>query len=154
MMDTKSVLISIRPQWCQKIINGEKTVEVRKARPKLATPFKCYIYCTRGRPDVGRNGKVIGEFTCDKIFCFPGYAAITGVWFSKDTCLTAGEIHDYLGDEFGYFWHISDLRIYDVPLELGELPGMLTLKNGYGAQLWRIDRAPQDWCYVKEGGIK
>ena len=46
----KSVLISIRPKWCEKIVNGEKTIEVRKTRPKLQTPFKCYIYCTMDHP--------------------------------------------------------------------------------------------------------
>lgn len=40
----QSVLISIRPQWCELIANGKKTIEVRKSRPKLKTPFKCYIY--------------------------------------------------------------------------------------------------------------
>lgn len=45
----KAVLISIRPEWCQKIASGEKTIEVRKNRPKLAPPFKCYIYCTRDK---------------------------------------------------------------------------------------------------------
>lgn len=39
-------MLSIRPEWCQKIISGEKTIEIRKTRPKLETPFKCYIYCT------------------------------------------------------------------------------------------------------------
>ena len=34
----KAVLISIRPQWCEKIASGEKTIEVRKTRPKLETP--------------------------------------------------------------------------------------------------------------------
>lgn len=29
--------------------SGEKTIEVRKTRPKMATPFKCYIYCTKGQ---------------------------------------------------------------------------------------------------------
>jgi predicted transcriptional regulator len=43
----KCVLLSIRPQWCAKIANGEKTIEVRKTRPKLETPFKCYIYQTK-----------------------------------------------------------------------------------------------------------
>lgn len=43
----KSVLISIRPKWCELIANGEKTTEVRKTRPKLDVPFKCYIYCTK-----------------------------------------------------------------------------------------------------------
>ena len=42
----KAVLISIRPKWVEKIVSGEKTLEVRKTRPKLETPFKCYIYCT------------------------------------------------------------------------------------------------------------
>ena len=43
----KAVLISIRPEWCEKIASGEKTIEVRKTRPKMETPFKCYIYCTK-----------------------------------------------------------------------------------------------------------
>lgn len=32
---SKAVMISIRPKWCEKIVNGEKTIEVRKTRPKL-----------------------------------------------------------------------------------------------------------------------
>lgn len=38
----KSVLISIRPKWCEKIVNGEKTIEVRKTAPK-EEPF--YFEC-------------------------------------------------------------------------------------------------------------
>ena len=45
----KSVLISIQPKWCELIASGKKTVEVRKTRPKMKTPFKCYIYCTKPR---------------------------------------------------------------------------------------------------------
>lgn len=73
----KAVMISIRPKWCEKIANGEKTIEVRKTRPKLETPFKCYIYCTHGKrlhedfaatewpnPQLYGGGKVIGEFVC------------------------------------------------------------------------------------------
>lgn len=41
------ILISIKPQWCQKIFSGEKTIEVRKTAPKLETPFKVYVYCTK-----------------------------------------------------------------------------------------------------------
>ena len=43
----KSVLISIRPKWCELIASGNKTLEIRKTRPKLETPFRCYIYCTK-----------------------------------------------------------------------------------------------------------
>lgn len=83
----KSVLISIRPQWVEKIANGEKTIEVRKSAPK-EVPFKCYIYESRNGghrckrcnekdscysyapKNVGcynGSGKVIGEFICDKV---------------------------------------------------------------------------------------
>lgn len=77
----KAVMLSVRPKWCELIANGKKTVEVRKSRPKLETPFKCYIYCTKAsakhffvewscltsRPRQSDMGKVIGEFICDDI---------------------------------------------------------------------------------------
>lgn len=43
----KTIIISIGPEWCEKILNGEKIIEVRKTAPK--PPFKVYIYCTKGR---------------------------------------------------------------------------------------------------------
>ena len=94
---SKAVLISIQPKWCELIAKGKKTLEVRKTRPKLETPFKCYIYCTKpkSKNDLGLcrdidngdtglvfkgnykaaenhsleiiSGKVIGEFVCDEI---------------------------------------------------------------------------------------
>ena len=45
----KKVLISIHPKWCELIFSGEKTIEVRKTAPKLETPFKVYVYCTKER---------------------------------------------------------------------------------------------------------
>lgn len=70
----KSVLISIHPKWCEMIASGKKTVEVRKTRPKIDAPFKCYIYCTKQFYRQGDGyfqgkhcGKVIGEFVCDNI---------------------------------------------------------------------------------------
>lgn len=63
---SKAVLISVRPEWCRAIIEGRKTVEVRKTKPKNKTPFKCYIYCTQ-QGSSAPKGYVIGEFTCDCI---------------------------------------------------------------------------------------
>jgi len=40
----KSVILSIQPKWCELIASGRKTIEVRKTRPQIDTPFKCYIY--------------------------------------------------------------------------------------------------------------
>lgn len=41
---SKAVLISINPKWCELIAIGKKTIEVRKSRPKIKTPFKVW-YC-------------------------------------------------------------------------------------------------------------
>ena len=58
----KSVLISIQPKWCELIASGKKTVEVRKTKPKLETPFKVYIYCTKQGKQFFHGG--IGEKEC------------------------------------------------------------------------------------------
>lgn len=72
--EMKAVMLSIQPKWCEKIASGEKTVEVRKTRPKIETPFKCFIYETNWSDNTywknrhkGKLGKVIGEFVCDRI---------------------------------------------------------------------------------------
>lgn len=39
----KAVLISIQPQWCERIARGEKTVEIRKTRPKIETPLGMHL---------------------------------------------------------------------------------------------------------------
>ena len=49
----RAILLSIRPEWADKILTGEKTMEVRKTRPRLETPFKCYIYATKCRDKIG-----------------------------------------------------------------------------------------------------
>ena len=43
----KSILISIKPKWVAKILNGEKTIEIRKTMPKCDLPIDVYIYCTK-----------------------------------------------------------------------------------------------------------
>ena len=103
----KAVLISIRPEWCEKIVTGQKTIEVRKTRPKMNPPFKCYIYKCG-------NGKVIGEFLCDEIININGAGRIPSD-AARPTCLKPAELHQYLGAATGFGWHISDLRVYDHP---------------------------------------
>lgn len=161
---SKAVMLSIRPKWVEKIASGEKTIEVRKTRPKLPTPFKAYIYCSQGndaRRLRGSWGKVIGEFTCDRIYeLAPLNHAPDDV--EKKACLTREEIVNYLKGT-GYGWHISDLRIYDAPRELSESRrscqnswycescAMYRGNNGTcGNESLQIKRAPQSWCYVEE----
>lgn len=144
---SKAVMLSIRPKWCEKIASGGKTIEVRKTRPKLDTPFKVYIYCTSGRPDLNipisperlmqdyldtgsmkslncplGNGKVIGEFTC---YSVTNLFSNSRFWLDEDdilhTCLSVAEMRKYANGANGlYGWHISDLKIYDNPQELSK----------------------------------
>lgn len=169
---SKAVMISIRPKWVEKIANGEKTIEVRKTRPKLDTPFKCYVYCTQSGVALGawgKHGKVIGEFTCDRIFPINVFdnGGIQNWFFEhmERSCLTYEELAGYIGNgRTGHGWHISDLRIYDQPRELTEFRkscpndlyceycAMYSNNNGIcnnGALPLR--RPPQSWCYVQEG---
>ena len=157
----QSVLISIRPQWCKLIASGEKTIEVRKTRPKLETPFKCYIYrCLEKSGDIyTTSGKVIGEFVCDKMYgiyysiyphdppVFEELGTLNRPDLMAETCLSEIEINDYLDGKTGYGWHISALQIYDKPRELSEFT-----KFGYDEQMpcCRVTRPPQSWEYVEE----
>ena len=61
----KAVLISIRPKWVEKIANEWKTIEVRKTKPYLDTPFKCYIYCTNTRPFLVWGDSFYTKMECD-----------------------------------------------------------------------------------------
>ncbi len=141
---SKAVLISIRPKWCEKIVNGEKTVEVRKTRPKLNTPFRCYIYCTLPKyphedfittdypkPQFYGGGKVVGEFICDRIYeletrspggsyYVKGEGQPTTNDVARQSCLGLSDMHAYLKSKPGYGLHISGLKVYDTPKELSE----------------------------------
>ena len=166
----RSVLISIQPKWCELIANRKKTVEVRKTKPKLETPFKVYIYCTKDKKfnfcthngeqytHIG-NGKVIGEFVCDNLETFE-----FGENYDKTlvgTCLTRKEVWDYGKCETMYGWHISNLVIYDTPRELinfeKECKGGCDIPYLYeppcaNCRKNRLTAPPQSWCYLLEGG--
>ena len=140
----KAVMISAQPKWCEKIASGEKTIEVRKTRPKIDTPFKCYIYFTKKKrllaifrkgdyifsddPEAGKfdetifvkgdyywSGKVIGEFVCDRIYDITPHCDIPTF------------VNQYECDwKYGEAEHC---------LSFDELKAYLNTKNGYG---WHI----------------
>lgn len=74
----KSILISIRPEWVEKIANGIKSIEVRKTAPKAwadylsgksfgkPTPIDVYIYCTKAK-NKRKFTKIIPPFVARKM---------------------------------------------------------------------------------------
>lgn len=172
----KAILISIHPGYCEKIIIGQKTVEVRKVKPNLKTPFKCYVYCTKsgsflrrrfksnGEPsDIIKleprerysdqtvlNGFVIGEFVCeyvDAVAMNEKMDFLVMLELEEKSCVDLGELKEYANDKYYlYVWHISDFVIYDKPKELVDF-------NRYSENCchkMNLHRPPQSWCYVEE----
>ncbi len=180
----KAVLISLRPTWCELIARAInpvmysiiKKVEVRKTRPKLETPFKVYIYCTKDKKntffppltqkllnespkdfviDRRGNGKVIGEFICNEITVAErgNYCVLK----KSETLIDELDLLEYADGKTVYGWHISDLVIYDKPKELNEFR-LYDVRAYYDEELklpmptHEIKRPPQSWCYVEELG--
>lgn len=177
----KAVLLSIKPNWCKLIWSGMKTLEVRRNRPKLETPFKVYVYCTGVEkwemklPKTGlqrMDKRIIGEFICDRIekvdIPYPAYQDRLDERFTKESCVPYYSLHRYastnaLRDDL-FFWHISNFKLYDEPVKLGDFWGIRPCKHGSdccACLRWNsekgdcdvprdICRPPQSWCYVED----
>lgn len=122
------------------------------------------------------NGKVIGEFICDKVdkYTFSHYEAEYRVTHVEQNamCLNQPELIHYGKGETLYGLHISDLKIYDKPRELSEFktPPCEKSEKACGNCKWlvkvntpdryececyvedgrTITRPPQSWQYVEE----
>lgn len=177
---------------------AKKTIEVRKSAPK-EVPFKAYIYCTKDKTYLYRvdddnnfeltntlrpktyeyvkdyneqNGKVIGEFICDKVYSIKNQGnsfvmaneeqGVTNE-IARQSCLDYDDMVGYLGDKDGYGWHISNLKIYGCPKELSEFSrpcsyaglcfscdrATFTSKGDRICQAM-ITRPPQSYMFVEE----
>ena len=176
----KSVLISIHPKLCELIASGEKTIEVRKTRPKVETPFKCYIYETKARSDMptfidedghviytGR-GQVIGEFVCDRIDPIKAVRRDGGSaersWKSiftfmpskrhnallNATGMETEKIYDYLGGE-GKWGYAWHISDLKIYDRPRPLSDFTRLRaTKFGYEPVDIERPPQSWFYVED----
>lgn len=116
----KAIMISIKPEFVEKILNGEKTIEIRKTMPKCELPCKVYIYCTKNNGKwIGQypfyklcdkklndlNGKVVAEFILNKVdtieicdpFIFRDGEQEDWLYFKAWACLDCEEIMSYIG---------------------------------------------------------
>lgn len=147
--------MSIRPQWCEKIFNGSKTIEVRKTAPKIDTPFEVLVYETkkqfvksvRGahtKYGYGR-GQVIGSFVCDGIIdvyvpLSKQAAPLDKEIVERDACLSLSEIQKYAGNKmFLRGLHITKPKLFDKPKELSEF-------WAYNAKLHKLFANDEDFC--------
>lgn len=164
----RAVLISIQPKWCAMITQGKKILEVRKNRPKIETPFKCYIYCTKDKANhfwIGKrysyvddhshnafdkdgNGRIIGEFVCSDIETLPPNTIFNAPALYAQSCMTREEYFEYSVDKTVYLWSISDLKTYDEPCALSNFVGLRETR--FGLEPVEIVRPPQSWCYIME----
>ena len=154
----KAVLISIRPEWVEEIANRWKTIEVRKTKPNLETPFKCYIYCTNARPflvwgDVFRgdwftefthlsgygraeadriwdvfNGHVAGEFICNRLETIEAATEPYGTYDVDDRFVAQTRLVD--GALWDYGKGVTLYGWHISKLEIYDTPKPLSAFNG------------------------
>ena len=136
-----AIVMSIKPEWCDKIFSGEKEFELRKTVP-AHMPAKVYVYKSG-------SGTVIGEFMLKyyvKLMTPREYMkihkdiVITDLSpFLQGTCLTEKQFLDYLGNaKYYYAIRIEDPVLYKTPIPLNKLG---------------LSRPPQSWCYAKNKPI-
>jgi len=142
----KAILMSIRSQHLANILNGKKTIELRK---KFPSDFRgwVYCYCAKTKPYITQqsksqftireskdftnliNGKVVCRFWVDKVdivirsgmgYCVKGQDRAYTNQIANQSHLTFDDLQKYFGDKEGKAIHISKLEIFDEPKELGE----------------------------------
>lgn len=171
---SKAVLLSIKPEWCDLIVSGQKKMEIRKTKPKINTPFKSYIYCSgryfglqsKTNPALKKNAakKVIGEFDCSSIVEYRPGSSFDPInsCFSLRTlaCVPPAEIWHYAEGKPIYGWFMTNLKIYDKPKNLEDFQLACNHKEDCGsckrfdrkkyACIAGLTRPPMSWCYVEE----
>lgn len=194
----KAILLSIRPEHLVNILNGKKTVEIRKSKLPLNVPV--YLYCTKGKPQLGChtvyksnirsnengirvftklgtlskkdyfNGKVVAKCIFSEVDNYELTYKFNGDWAYlipeedlKKTCLPYEEVEAYGDPKPLYFYHITNLEIFNEPKELSEFNRCdgfidcckckyypLSNNMGVNCKYRPITKAPQSWCYVEE----
>ena len=137
----RAIILSCTPTECEKIVNGDMSILVRKKVPNESNlPIKAYIYETKGATETPwvdedghyiykGKGQVIGEFICDKVYLIKNQGnsfvvaneeqGVTNE-IARQSCLDYDDMVSYLGNKDGYGLHITALKIYGEPKKLSE----------------------------------
>lgn len=121
------VLLSIKPEYAEKILLGDKQYEFRKAIPKAPGVTTVVIYATKP------VGKVVGEFEIDVVLS----ENPNNLWSitSKFSGISRRFFYEYFrGKNTAYAIKVKEAKRYEKPLELDTV-----LQSGI---------APQSFCYL------
>lgn len=170
----KAIMISIKPKYVADILNGKKTIEIRKTLPKCDLPIDVYIYCTKDKKYANLinrggflTGMVVAKFTLNMVEPIAQYDGNEERYFTKSlwetelfekSCLGLEEMRNYIHNHYGYAWHIDNLVIFDKPKELKEFYVYSHSIIGTNIQgettsfeiLKPLTKAPQSYCYIKD----
>lgn len=120
-----AVLMSMKPEWWEKILDGEKTLEIRKTHPqneRLEWPVTVLVY-------VSGTGAVQGQFLC------PGYMETNFMpYLEKPSCVPLADLKEYAGGKRLSGWLVQNPEKFDAPSPLAE---------------FGLDRPPMSWQYVE-----
>lgn len=172
----RSIIQSINPEHVYNMHveqEGEplKRIEVRKTAPP--TPFKAYIYETKGKlkfwsqplpiPYREGSGKIVGEYICRRVETVRADNAIAAYYNNKpETRILDEQLMKYSGGKPLKFLYMEDVIFYDKPKELGEFRGVCgkrCINCNYKKYIdglcdecgtYKLIRPPQSWCYAEE----
>lgn len=151
----KAILLSVRSKWVAKILNGNKTIEVRKKFPKDYKGW-VYIYCTKDSDNLlhknvagiwwvedkefqkksrrlgieqqpSYNGKVVARFYCDGVGIINHI--ISSSWSRFD---------DYYDAIICYYYTYEDL-LNESCLNHNDFHNYLKGENGYGISISQLE---------------
>ena len=158
----KAIMLSVHPEWVAKILNGEKTIEIRKSVPK---DFKGWVYIYETKYNSGGGKVVVARFWFDEweeIKVSSSY--FNGKKWTADAddaerlkpyyllgAMTENDFHKYSKGTDLFAWHIKKLEIFDTPKEISEFyrESYAIMPNGVFPCNEPLTKAPQSWCYVE-----
>lgn len=124
----KAILASVKPEWWEKILAGEKDLEIRKSAPqskdgrKFTWPLTVLVY-------VSGTGAIQGQFTC------PGWIKTNYLQMLVDQSrVPLEDLRKYAKGGSLYGWMVQNPEKFDEPAQLAELG---------------LERPPMSWCYVE-----
>lgn len=117
MYNDAAIILSMKPKWCDLILSGHKTIEIRKTIPDIQIPFTVYIYKIKYDSSKADSGKIVGEFVCNNI---RDARDITSSEFNLGTCMTIQQWHEYTATYRGniYALYVSNVKRYANPIPI------------------------------------